>query len=149
MINGNILQQMKLWVSNHPKEAGTIVLAIGLFISSFIIPIENGGYFIFVLAVIITSILIGSVFLLYNITILFMAIFFQEGLSQTEKTWVHHRMKRNFAVTMIWISAAIIVFLIPNQVLGIIASIFLTSLLLITHVAGIEENPFLEKRYEI
>ncbi len=149
MINGDILQQMKLRILNHPKEAATVVLAISLFVSSFIIPIENGIYFVFVLAVIITAILIGSVFLLYNITILFIALFFQEGLSKIEKTWVNHRVKRNFGVTMIWLSASIIVFLLPNQVLGIIASIFLGSLLLIFRVAGIEENPFLEKRYEI
>ncbi len=149
MINDNRVQQIKIWLSRHPKEATTIILAISLFVSNLIIPIQVGLYFIFVLAVIIATILIGSMFLLYNTTILFLALLLKEGLSQEEKTWVNRRVGRNILIIVIWVGSSIITFTLTNQILGIIASILLVSLLLIFHVAGVEENPFLEKRYEI
>ncbi|MFX0182464.1 MAG: hypothetical protein ACFE95_05200 [Candidatus Hodarchaeota archaeon] len=145
----NLTQQIKLWGSNNPKEVTTVFLAIGLFVSSFIIPIENGLYFMIVIAIIIGTILIGSVFLVYNTSVLAIAIFYQEGLSEAEKTWVNHRISRNIIIIGIWVTASVITFFLIGQILGIIASLFLITLLLIFRIAGAEENPFLEMRYEL
>lgn len=150
----NLIQQIKLWRLNNPKEVATVILAASIFVSSFIIPIENGLYFMIVIAIIIATILIGSVFLVYNTSVLAIAIFFQEGLSEVEKTWINQRLSRNIVVIGIWVSTSIIAFFLislifPDNFLGIIASFFIIIILLISHIAGVEENPFLEVRYEL
>lgn len=150
----NLIQQIKLWGLNNPKEVATVILAASIFISSFIIPIENGLYFMIVIAIIIATILIGSVFLVYNTSVLAIAVFFQEGLSEVEKTWINQRLSRNIVIIGIWVSTSIIAFFLislifPDNFLGIIASFFIIIILLIFHIAGVEENPFLEVRYEL
>jgi len=150
----NLIQQIKLWGLNNPKEVATVILAASIFVSSFIIPVENGLYFMTVIAIIIATILIGSVFLVYNTSVLAIAVFFQEGLSEVEKTWINQRLSRNIVVIGIWVSTSIIAFFLislifPDNFLGIIASFFIIIILLISHIAGVEENPFLEVRYEL
>jgi hypothetical protein len=105
-----------------------------------------GGYFVLIIGIIIVTILIGSMFLLYNTTILFLSVMFQEGLSDIEKTWINVRLRRNLLIILIWVVSTFLTFFMPDNSLGIIAAIFLIALLILFEIAGVEENPFLESR---
>ena len=134
------------WINSHQYEIGVITLAILCFLSSFIMPVRSGGYVILILGIIIIAVLIGSMFLLYNTTILALSVMFKEGLSEAETKWINSRLRRNFVIILIWFVSVFLTFFMPKDQLGTIASIYLISILILFKVAGVEENPFLEQQ---
>ncbi|MHA1940368.1 MAG: hypothetical protein ACXACP_01210 [Candidatus Hodarchaeales archaeon] len=146
MENRSYYEEFKNWIAKNTYKTGVLVLALACFLSSFIIPIQMGGYFVLIIGIIIVTILIGSMFLLYNTTILFLSVMFQEGLSDIEKTWINVRLRRNLLIILIWVVSTFLTFFMPDNSLGIIAAIFLIALLILFEIAGVEENPFLESR---
>jgi hypothetical protein len=102
-----------------------------------------------IIIIILTEVVIGSIFLLFNTTSLILALVLQEGLSPIEKQWVQHKTRKNLGIILIWLIFSIITFIIIAPNFGIIAGLYLLALIFIFKLAGTEENPFLEKRYEI
>ena len=101
------------------------------------------------LIIILIEIIVGSIFLLFNTTTLVLAMVLQENLSTIEKQWVQQKMRKNVIIIFVWLVFAILTFVLIAPNLGIVAGLYLLSLILIFKLAGTEENPFLEKRYEI
>ena len=134
------------WIHSHQYETGVIGLAILCFISNFIMPVRSGGYVILILGIILITVLIGSMFLLFNTTILALSAMFKEGLSDAETKWINIRLRRNFLIILIWFVSVFLTFFMPKDQLGTIASIYLISILILFKVAGVEENPFLEQQ---
>lgn len=126
-----------------------ITAAFLLMISNLFFSHEWGIYMTFLLVIILIEVIIASVFLLFNTTTLILAMFLQEGLSEIEKKWVQQRIRKNVTITSMWLLFIIASFLSIAPHLGIIAGMYLISLVIIFKIAGTEENPFLEKRYEM
>ncbi len=134
------------WIQSHQYETGILGLAILCFLSNFIMPVRSGGYVILIIGIILITVLIGSMFLLFNTTILALSVMFKEGLSEVETRWINIRLRRNFLIIMIWFVSVFLTFFMPKDQLGTIASIYLISILILFKVAGVEENPFLEQQ---
>jgi len=134
------------WIQSHQYETGLLGLALLCFLSNFTMPVRSGGYVILILGIILTTVLIGSMFLLFNTTILALSAMFKEGLSDVETQWINIRLRRNFLIILIWFVSVFLTFFMQKDKLGNIASIYLISILILFKVDGVEENPFLEKQ---
>ena len=137
---------IKIWIYSHQYETGIVILAILCFLSNFIMPVLTGGFVILFLVIILITVLIGSMFLLYNTTILALSAMFKEGLSDIETQWINKRLQRNFLIIIIWFVSVLLSFFMPKDQLGTIASVYLLSILILFKAAGVDENPFLEKQ---
>ncbi len=125
------------------------IAAIFLSISNFFFVEVSGLYMILMLVVILVEVIIGAIFLLFNTTTAILAMFLQEGLSDPEKKWIQSKVRRNSIIIGIWLIFSGITFVIIAPNLGVIAGVYLIALILIFKYADVEENPFLEKRYEM
>jgi len=148
MVNSSKILQFK---NQYPLSFLGIIGVILLFISNYIFDFREGLYMIIIIATIIVEVLIGSIFLLYNTASLMLAIFFPDTLSKSEKEWIQIQMRNNIIIIIIWLVTVIGTFLIIGSFfgLGVVSSLYLLSLILLYHYAGKEENPFLERRYEL
>ena len=126
-----------------------LIGAVILFFSDLIYSPNDGLYMIFVFIVILGEFIIGSLFLLFNMTSMALIIFLQEDLSIDERIWVEQKLKRNAKIIVIWLVTTFVPFLLFAPNFGFIASVFLLNLVLIFNLATVEENPFLEHRYEL
>ena len=99
-----------------------------------------------ILGIIIVAVLVGSMFLLYNTTILALSFMLKEGLSEAETKWINMRLRRNLLIIFIWFISVFLTFFMPKDQLGTIASVYLISVLILFKVASIDENPFLEQQ---
>ncbi|UCG04041.1 MAG: hypothetical protein JSW11_08645 [Candidatus Heimdallarchaeota archaeon] len=126
-----------------------IIAAFLLFLSNIIFTQDIGLYMAFTIITILIEVMVGSIFLLFNTTSLILALVLQEGLSPIEKRWVQQKTRKNLAIIVIWLLFSIFTFIIIAPNFGIIAGIYLIALIFIFKLAGTEENPFLERRYEI
>ncbi|MFX0014975.1 MAG: hypothetical protein ACFFB2_07630 [Promethearchaeota archaeon] len=126
-----------------------IIATFFLFLSNFFFTQEIGFYMTMAIIIIIMEVIIGSIFLLFNTTSLILALVLQEGLSSIEKQWVQQKTRRNVGIIVTWLLFSIITFLIIAPNFGIIAGLYMLALIFIFRLAGVEENPFLERRYEI
>ncbi len=126
-----------------------VIATLLLFLSNFIFTQYFGFYMTLIIIIILTEVVIGSIFLLFNTTSLILALVLQEGLSPIEKQWVQQKTRKNLGIILIWLIFSIITFIIIAPNFGIIAGLYLLALIFIFKLAGTEENPFLEKRYEI
>ena len=140
------IDSIRVWIQSHQHETGILGLAILCFLSNFIMPVRSGGYVVLILGIILITILIGSMFLLFNTTILALRVMLKEGLSDVEKRWINIRLRRNLLIIMIWFVSVFLTFFMPKDQLGTIACLYLISILILFKVAGVEENPFLEQQ---
>ncbi|MHA2225433.1 MAG: hypothetical protein ACXAC8_09535 [Candidatus Hodarchaeales archaeon] len=144
-----LAERFKDLVAQHPYSVIAVIGTLALFFIDLIISPTNTIYMTIILIIIIAEVIIGSVFLLFNTTVVVLALFLQDGLSAVEKKWIKNRIKDNSIIIIIWIASAAISFLIFGLNIGIIAALYLVALILIFNFAGVEENPFLEQRYEL
>ena len=143
------LSVLKTFIKENEKLSIAFFAAIFLFISNFLFLEVSGLYMIIILVIILIEVIIGAIFLLFNTTTAILAMFLQEGLSDPEKKWIQHKVKRNSIIIGIWLLFSVGTFVIIAPNLGVIAGVYLIALILIFKYADVEENPFLEKRYEI
>lgn len=122
------------------------IIAVSFFLGDFFV--SNGLFVYFNLVIIITEFIVVAVILIFNTSSLILALFFQEHLSEMEEKWVKQKIKRNSVVVFIWLITTMITILLFAPRLGIIASIYLFVLIFVLNYASVEENPFLERRYE-
>ena len=143
------LSSLKNLIEENNTLFITIFSAVFLFISNFLFLEVSGLYMILILVVILVEVIVGAIFLLFNTTTAILAMFLQEGLSDPEKKWIQYKVKRNSIIIGIWLLFSGFTFVIIAPNLGVIAGVYLIALILIFKYADVEENPFLEKRYEI
>jgi hypothetical protein len=143
------IEELRSIIKESYYEFLASIAAVLLFISNIFFSYQNGIYLILTLSIIVIEIIIGSLFLLFNTTALVLASFIQSSLSPIEKRWVKQKIQKNAVVIIIWLLFSIFTFLIITPNLGIIAGLYLISLILIFRFAGQEENPFLEQIYEL
>ncbi|MHA2202893.1 MAG: hypothetical protein ACW991_04325 [Candidatus Hodarchaeales archaeon] len=142
-------QEFIKYLEENSQLLLAVIATLLLFLSNFIFAQYFGFYMTLIIIIILTEVVIGSIFLLFNTTSLILALVLQEGLSPIEKQWVQHKTRKNLGIILIWLIFSIITFIIIAPNFGIIAGLYLLALIFIFKLAGTEENPFLEKRYEI
>ncbi|MFX0051667.1 MAG: hypothetical protein ACFE8U_10285 [Candidatus Hermodarchaeota archaeon] len=141
---GRIKQLIQEFPYSFLALLGVIIL---IFISS-VVSITEGPFLIIMFSIIVAEVIIGSVFLLFNTSSLLLAMFFQDDLSEFELTWVKQKMKRNMIIIFLWLLTILGSFFLVGGNLGIVAALYLLALVVLFHSAGLEENPFIEQRYE-
>ncbi|MFX0170524.1 MAG: hypothetical protein ACFE9L_01260 [Candidatus Hodarchaeota archaeon] len=142
-------EELKNLIRESYYELLASIGAVLLFVSNLFFSYNNGIYLILTLSIIVIEIIIGSLFLLFNTTALVLASLIQSSLSPIEKRWVKQKIQKNSIVIVIWLIFSILTFLIITPHLGVIAGLYLVSLIMIFRFAGKEENPFLEQTYEL
>ena len=126
-----------------------IIATFLLFLSNIIFTQDIGLYMAFTIITILIEVMVGFIFLLFNTTSLIIALVLQEGLSPIEKRWIRQKTRKNISIIIIWLLFSVLTFIIVAPNFGVIAGLYLLALIFIFKLAGVEENPFLERRYEI